>query len=149
MGLFRRSKPATENPVSPASSAGRQNYTRSNSTGTAGTNSSSLGSPTNGGFEANAVARKRSSARSSAMATLNEGAVPKSPDPNVDPAAYLRSIHAVRERCYVVYDKATKNELNHFDVDWEKLDETVKWVDGIIRVRFIDPSIVCVSSFIC
>lgn len=73
------------------------------------------------------------------MTTLpDEGDVPKSPDPNVDPAAYLRSIHAVRERCMIVYEKARKNELNHFDVDWDKLDQTVKWVQGIISRDFSD-----------
>jgi hypothetical protein len=69
------------------------------------------------------------------MATLvDEGEVPKCPDPNVNPAGYLRSIHAVRERCMIVFEKARKNELNHFDVDWDKFDQTVKWVEQIIRV---------------
>jgi hypothetical protein len=137
MGLFRRSKPATSNAFSPTAStfSGKQQYSRSNSTGTGGTSSSSVGSPVHSGFDASAVLRKRSSGRNSAMATLvDEGEVPKCPDPNVDPAGYLRSIHAVRERCMIVFEKARKNELNHFDVDWDKFDQTVKWVEQIIRV---------------
>jgi len=63
-----------------------------------------------------------------------DGEVPPAPDPAVDAPGYLRSIQAVRERCMIVYDKAKKNELNHFDVDWDKLDETVHWVQGIVKV---------------
>lgn len=61
-------------------------------------------------------------------------ALPRAPDPRVDPAAYLRSIGAVRERCNVVLDKAKKNQLNHFTVDMSKWGDTVKFVVSIIKV---------------
>lgn len=61
--------------------------------------------------------------------------MPKAPDPAVDPAAYLRSIGAVRERCNVIKEKASRNELNHFDVDMSKFDDTASFVVGLIKVR--------------
>ncbi len=60
--------------------------------------------------------------------------LPKSPDPYVDPAGYLRSIGAVRERCTVVLDKARRNQLNHFEVDIGKFKDTTKFVVSIIKV---------------
>ena len=32
-------------------------------------------------------------------------------------------------------ERARRNELVHFDVDLSKLDDTVKWVVGIIKVN--------------
>jgi Protein of unknown function (DUF1688) len=60
--------------------------------------------------------------------------LPAAPNPHTDPARYLRSINAVRERSNIVLRKALSNELKHFDVDLSKLDETVKWVTSIIKV---------------
>jgi hypothetical protein len=60
--------------------------------------------------------------------------LPKAPDPHVDPAGYLRSIGAVRERCLPVLDKAKANQLNHFDVDMSKFEDTTKFVVSIIKV---------------
>ena len=60
--------------------------------------------------------------------------LPRAPDPRVDPAAYLRSIGAVRERCGLVSQKAKKNQLNHFTVDMPKWEDTVKFVVSIIKV---------------
>lgn len=60
--------------------------------------------------------------------------LPKAPDPNVDPAGYLRSIGAVRERSKVVLEKARENRLNHFDVDMDKFEDTTKFVVSIIKV---------------
>ncbi|TAQ91249.1 hypothetical protein B7494_g432 [Chlorociboria aeruginascens] len=68
--------------------------------------------------------------------TLPRIAMPKPPDPNVDPAGYLRSITAVRERCQVVSEKATQNQLNHFDVDMGKFQDTTKFVVSIIKRDF-------------
>lgn len=62
--------------------------------------------------------------------------MPKAPDPSVDPAAYLRSIGAVRERCDVIKEKAKRNELNHFNVDMSKFDDTASFVVGLIKVRY-------------
>lgn len=60
--------------------------------------------------------------------------LPKGPDPDLDPAGYLRSLGAVRERCRVLTTKAIKNELRHFDVDMSKFPEVVSFVASIIRV---------------
>ena len=68
------------------------------------------------------------------LPALPKIAMPKSPDPNVDPAGYLRSIGAVRERCSIVLDKARKNQLNHFEVDMTKFKDTTKFVVSIIKV---------------
>lgn len=58
------------------------------------------------------------------------------PDPNIDPAAYLRSIHAVRQRSKFVMLKAKSNQLNHFDVDLDKFGATAQYVVSIIKVRY-------------
>lgn len=60
--------------------------------------------------------------------------LPKAPDPSVDPAAYLRSIYAVRERCQIILDKAKHNELRHFNVDMSKFEDVAKYVTSIIKV---------------
>jgi len=57
------------------------------------------------------------------------------PDPTTHPAAYLRSIHAVRERASLVLDEAKVNALHHFDVDLTKFDDAANYVVAIIRVR--------------
>jgi len=41
--------------------------------------------------------------------------IPDPPDPISNPAAYLRSIHAVRERTKLVLEEAKVNALNHFE----------------------------------
>lgn len=61
--------------------------------------------------------------------------LPKPPDPDLDPAGYLRSLGAVRERCKVVTARALKNDLKHFDVDMDKFPEVVRYVSQIIKVR--------------
>ena len=60
--------------------------------------------------------------------------LPKAPDPNVDPAAYLRSIYAVRERSRIVLEKAKANKLQHFEVDMSKFGDTARFVVSIIKV---------------
>lgn len=60
--------------------------------------------------------------------------MPRPPDPQLDPAGYLRSLGAVRERCKIVTAKACKNELNHFDVDMRKFPDVVSFVANIIKV---------------
>ncbi|KAG0646526.1 Pyrimidine-degrading 14 [Hyphodiscus hymeniophilus] len=62
--------------------------------------------------------------------------MPKTPDPHVDPAGYLRSIGSVRERCSLVLEKAKSNELNHFDVDMSKFADTTSFVVSIIKRDF-------------
>ena len=60
--------------------------------------------------------------------------VPKAPDPEKDPGGYLRSIHAVRERCNLVLQKAKADSLNHFDVDMTKFKDTADYVVSMIKV---------------
>ena len=62
--------------------------------------------------------------------------IPKPPDPAEEPAAYLRSIHAVRERSGIVLQKAKANKLNHFDVDLSKFSDTAEYVVSIIKRDF-------------
>ncbi|KAF2260602.1 hypothetical protein CC78DRAFT_388708 [Lojkania enalia] len=59
--------------------------------------------------------------------------LPKAPDPALDPAAYLRSIYAVRERSRLVLEKAKKNQLKHFTVDMTKFSDTAGYVVSIIK----------------
>jgi hypothetical protein len=61
--------------------------------------------------------------------------LPKAPDPNADPAGYLRSIYAVRERSKLVLEKAKRNQLRHFNVDMSKFPDTAHYVVSIIKVR--------------
>lgn len=60
--------------------------------------------------------------------------LPRPPDPQLDPAGYLRSLGAVRERSKLILDKAMRNELAHFDTDMEKLPDVVSFVSGLIKV---------------
>lgn len=60
--------------------------------------------------------------------------LPKPPDPRLDPAGYLRSLPAVRERSRIVTEKALANRLAHFDVDMAKFPDVVAFVAGIIKV---------------
>ncbi|KAF1969397.1 DUF1688-domain-containing protein [Bimuria novae-zelandiae CBS 107.79] len=59
--------------------------------------------------------------------------LPKAPDPTLDPAGYLRSIYAVRERTRLVLEKARKNQLKHFTVDMSKFQDTATYVVAIIK----------------
>lgn len=60
--------------------------------------------------------------------------LPRPPDPNLDPAGYLRSLVAIRERSRIVYQKALKNDLKHFDVDFDKMSDVVAFITGLVRV---------------
>jgi hypothetical protein len=66
--------------------------------------------------------------------SIPEVPISKPPDPSLDPAAYLRSVHAVRERSRVVLQKARRNQLTHFDVDMSKFETTASYVVSIIKV---------------
>lgn len=65
--------------------------------------------------------------------------LPRAPDPQLDPAGYLRSLNAVRERCSIVTDKAYRNDLHHFDVDMGKFDDVVTFVANIIKRDYDAP----------
>lgn len=60
--------------------------------------------------------------------------LPRPPDPQLDPAGYLRSLGAVRERTKIVFDKTLANKLQHFDVDMTKFPDVVTFVSGLIKV---------------
>lgn len=60
--------------------------------------------------------------------------IPEAPDPTVKPAHYLRSIYAVRQRSKIVLDRAKANQLNHFDVDMSKFEDTAAYVTSIVKV---------------
>lgn len=66
-------------------------------------------------------------------AAIPEIPIAKPPDPTLDPAAYLRSIHAVRERSKIVLQKAKRNQLKHFDVDMSKFEATASYIVSIIK----------------
>ncbi|KAJ5272545.1 hypothetical protein N7478_007670 [Penicillium angulare] len=70
---------------------------------------------------------------SSLPASIPEMPIARPPDPALDPAAYLRSIHAVRDRARIVLDKAKRNQLHHFDVDLSKFKATASYVVSIIK----------------
>lgn len=65
--------------------------------------------------------------------------LPKAPDPSLDPAGYLRSIYAVRDRSKLVLEKAKKNQLKHFTVDMTKFGDVASFVVSIIKVRLPAP----------
>lgn len=69
-------------------------------------------------------------------ASIPEVPIAKPPDPSLDPGAYLRSIHAVRERSRFILTKAKRNQLNHFDVDMSKFEATASYIVSIIKVRW-------------
>lgn len=75
------------------------------------------------------------SLKSSGSPPIPEMPISPPPDPNIDPVAYLRSIHAVRQRSKLVMLKAKNNQLNHFDVDLDKFGATAQYVVSIIKVR--------------
>ena len=68
--------------------------------------------------------------------------LPRPPDPQLDPAGYLRSIGAVRDRSKVVLAKALHNDLKHFDVDLDRMPDVVSFVSQLIKVCFVH-TLVC------
>ncbi|KAG6198193.1 hypothetical protein E4U22_008741 [Claviceps purpurea] len=63
----------------------------------------------------------------------------RSPDPELDPVGYLRSLGAVRERSRIIFERTTENQLNHFDVDLSKLPDVVNFVAGLIKRDYDAP----------
>lgn len=113
MGLFKRN---SKNSVSDKDE--NESFVSVNS---ARTSNTSLRSP---GYKGSAL-----------PASIPELPIAKPPDPAVDPAAYLRSIHAIRERASIVLDRVKRNQLNHFDVDLSKFKATASYVVSIIKVN--------------
>lgn len=89
--------------------------------------------PSNGDLKTQ-MAMKRAYSNPAQNASLPDIPLPRPPDPNLDPAGYLRSIYAVRERSRLVLDKAKRNQLRHFVVDMSKFNDTAKFVVAIIKV---------------
>ncbi|GJJ72289.1 hypothetical protein EMPS_04646 [Entomortierella parvispora] len=57
-----------------------------------------------------------------------------SPSPSAaEKIAYLKSLPAIRERSELVYAKAEANQLKHFDVDFDKLNDVAKFVVSLIK----------------
>lgn len=77
---------------------------------------------------------KTTNASSSASPSMTDIQLPGPPDPSLDPAAYLRSIYAVRQRSRFITVNAKRNQLLHFDVDATKWKDTVDYVTRIIKV---------------
>lgn len=75
----------------------------------------------------------------SATHTMSKVDIPKPPDPQLDPAGYLRSLSAVRARSKLVTDRALRNDLRHFDVDMRKFDDVVTFVANIIKRDYDAP----------
>ncbi|KAI1908668.1 hypothetical protein LOZ12_006053 [Ophidiomyces ophidiicola] len=88
---------------------------------------------TNSARTSNASLKVPLSLKSNGSPTIPEIPISPPPDPNIDPAAYLRSIHSVRQRCRFVMLKAKRNQLNHFDVDYDKFEDTAHYVVSIIK----------------
>lgn len=80
-----------------------------------------------------ATAKTPNTSASFTSPSLPDFMLPRPPDADVDPIAYLRSTYAVRDRASIVMDKAAKKELNHFDVDFEKFEATAKYTVSIIK----------------
>ena len=140
MGLFSRKDKATKPAL---------NSSQSNASLNSG--SSSIKSPTTFGAGPSGRLGVRTSAGTTANNSSGSGPntpltpfspvhlpridLPKPPDPVLDPAGYLRSLGAVRERCKIVTEKALRDELQHFDVDMGKFGDVVSFVCGIIKVN--------------
>ncbi|KAF4956324.1 hypothetical protein FGADI_3901 [Fusarium gaditjirri] len=133
MGLFSRKDKTPK---------GDQAINTSQSNVSVNSHSSSLRSPAPG---ANRNPLNRTSATSSSPGgpmspvKLPKIDLPRPPDPQLDPAGYLRSLGAVRERSKIITDKALRNELKHFDVDMGKFPDVVTFVTGIIKRDYDAP----------
>jgi hypothetical protein len=127
MGLFSRKKTSES-----TTSGGSRKNSSSLADVTSMSSQSSLKSPVTPGTPGFSNFTKMSAPMNPAIPKIN---LPKAPDPHVDPAGYLRSIGAVRERSLPVLVKAKANRLNHFEVDMSKFEDTTKFVVSIIKVH--------------
>ncbi|KAG2184864.1 hypothetical protein INT43_000777, partial [Umbelopsis isabellina] len=53
-----------------------------------------------------------------------------------NPEDYLRSLPSIRDRCQLVYEKGQKNELQHFNINSEKLPVVVDYVKDVITKKY-------------
>ncbi|TKA80120.1 hypothetical protein B0A49_01366 [Cryomyces minteri] len=87
----------------------------------------------NGPKSSSMPTRKTMNGSSLGASSVLDIPIPRAPDPALDPAAYLRSVHSVRERSRFVLEKAKKNQLKHFHVDLSKFQDTASYVVSIIK----------------
>lgn len=131
MGLFSRKEKA------PKTTASKPSISTSEVSINSG--ASSLKSPpgnTRGAFNRFSGSSANNHNSPTAMAAqIPKVDLPRPPDPQLDPAGYLRSLPAVRERSKIVTDKALQNQLTHFNVDMSKFPDVVSFVAQIIKVR--------------
>eukprot|EP01102_Stenamoeba_stenopodia_P003593 TRINITY_DN13776_c0_g1_i1.p1 TRINITY_DN13776_c0_g1~~TRINITY_DN13776_c0_g1_i1.p1 ORF type:complete len:422 (-),score=132.32 TRINITY_DN13776_c0_g1_i1:70-1335(-) len=59
------------------------------------------------------------------MATTEEGAV-----------KYLRTLEAVRERCYEIFEEGKKGALNNFEIDFSKVDSVAEYVLEVLKESY-------------
>lgn len=57
-----------------------------------------------------------------------------------DDTDFLLGLNSIRERCYKVQEAASRNRLQHFDVDLAKLDDMVQYVISVIKRDYNVPS---------
>lgn len=139
MGLFsRRDKPSRPEqlPKPLNSSYSNSSVHSSGSHSFANGNRTSAGSGSNG-FGASVGFSPMSPLSPKSPIALPKTDLPRPPDPSLDPAGYLRSLVAVRERSRIIYDCAMRNNLTHFDVDFDKMSDVVSFVTRLIRVRIV------------
>ncbi|KAL1901623.1 hypothetical protein Cpir12675_000313 [Ceratocystis pirilliformis] len=136
MGLFSRKKSTggMAPPVKPS-------IQTSNSNASFNSGSSSIKSPATSFKPSFNRSSAGSGSPSSPMTSISPTKIdiPRAPDPNIDPAGYLRSLQAVRERAKIMTDKATRNNLTHFDVDISKFGDVVRFVANIIKRDYDAP----------
>jgi hypothetical protein len=63
--------------------------------------------------------------------------LPPAPDAKIDPEGYLASLQAVRYRSQLVFDKVQRGFGVCFTLDSSKMDDVIKYVVGIIKVRLM------------
>ena len=120
---------------------------KNNKVSTNGDARSSTGSnlSASSGLKSPSLARN-SAAGSSFSPSSIDVSLPAPPDPTLDPAAYLKSIYAVRARCGLVYQRAKRNQLIHFDVDGSKFGETANYLVSILKVRHIHSRVELITN---
>lgn len=60
------------------------------------------------------------------------------PSPATDPVGWLRTTHAVRERCHGLLREGERGALPHFHVRAERLDAAADYVAAVVRERYPD-----------
>ncbi|KAG1437131.1 hypothetical protein G6F56_013254 [Rhizopus delemar] len=53
---------------------------------------------------------------------------------------FLLGLNSIRERCYKVQEAASRNRLQHFDMDPSKLEDMVQYVISVIKRDYDTPA---------